>query len=286
MTDPEQPNPDSILLTVDGSLPSKSAAYAATQIASAMGWRLHALYVVDVTQVFEVYSDTTRELSELGDEVLHEQQITLFEEQGTLALAEIEGLCQEMNVPVTTEMIFGGVSNIILKAARQYSLVALGRRGNRHKKNIQHLGSNFQQIAHHIHTPLLIGGSDTMQQNIQRVLLAYDGSEFSRKAFTWTENLQRMFTEVTVLSVEKESVENHTWLADRNEEIANTTLTHYEFIREEGNPGQIIASTALSKKVDLILMGANQHPKIFGWAKQSAIDTVLREIDLPVLATK
>jgi len=39
---------------------------------------------------------------------------------GTLTLAEIDELCQEMNVPVTTEMIFGGVPETILESAKQF----------------------------------------------------------------------------------------------------------------------------------------------------------------------
>jgi len=286
MNESQQFDPNRILLAVDGSQSSKAAVYAAAQIASAIGWSLHALYVVDVTQVFEIYGDTSKELSELVDNTRNEQQMTLFEEQGTLVLAEIEGLCQKMGLLVTTEMIFGGIPDTILRTAKQYSLLALGRRGNRHEKDTQHLGSNFQHIAHHIHLPLLIGGNDTTQQKFQRILLAYDGSELSRKALTWTENLQKMFGEVIVLSVEDEHRKDHTWLESRQKEITESTLTHYEFIADQGEAGKMIASIASSRQADLILMGAYQHTQLLEWTKHSVIDNVLREVNLPVLAMK
>jgi nucleotide-binding universal stress UspA family protein len=276
----------SILLAVDGSLSAKAAAYAAAQIAYAMQWRLHALYVVDVNQVFELYSNSSPELGELGEDVPEEQKITLFEEQGTLALTEIEGVCQEMTIPVTTEMILGGIPNIILESAQQYNLLALGRRGNRHEKDTHHLGSNFRQIAHHTHIPLLIGGDYKTQQKFRRVLLAYDGGELSREALTWVEGLQTIFAEVMALSVEKEHEKDPAWLEERQREIAESALAHCKFIRREGEPEQVIASIASSRKADLIVMGAYQHAQLLEWATHSTIDSVLREIGFPILATK
>ena len=251
-----------------------------------MQWRIHALYVVDVTQVFDPYSDISQELSELGEEMPYEQKVKLFEEQGTLALAEIEDLCEQMNVPITTEMVFGGVPVNILQISEEYDLLAIGHMGNRHAEEKRYLGSNFQQIAHHTHIPLLTGGGQYMPRELQRVLLAYDGSQLSCKAFEWTESLQSMFKAVLVLSVEREKDRKHTWLADRHEEIDESALAQYEFIRAAGNPGHIIASEALAEQADLILMGAYQHANLLRGVRHSTLDTVLRETDLPVLAIK
>jgi len=285
-TTQKQFKPGKILLAVDGSPSSKAAAYAAIQLASKMQWDLHALYIVDVTDVFDIYTDTSKELSELEEETLRERKVGLFKEQGSLALTEIEGICQGMNIPVTTEIRFGGVPEIILKASKGYSLLSIGRRGNRHVKDSKHLGSNFQQIAHHARIPLLIGDSHYMPRKFQRALLAYDGSELSREAVKWGETLSGLFKAVTVLAVEKENERDHTWLADRHEEIAASALTQYGFIQAAGNPGRMVASKALAEGADLILMGAYQHTNLLRWARHSTIDTVLRETDLPVLAIK
>ena len=277
---------DSILLAIDGSMSAKGAALAATQIASVMQWSLHAVYVVDSTEAFDLYSDIVPELGELRNDVPDERKITLFEEQGTLALAEIIGMCQRVNVPITTEMVMGNTQNIILDSANQYNLLALGRRGNRHETDTQHLGSNFRHIAHHVTIPILIGGNYNPQQEFRHGLLAYDGGELSRQALTWIESLQVMFAEVMVLSIEKEHETEHAWLEERKNEIAGSVLAHAEFISAEGEPGKIIASTALSRQVNLILMGAYQHGEFLEWATNSAIDVVLREINLPILAAK
>lgn len=281
----QQHDSGKILLAVDGSSSAKAAAYAAAQIAPALRWDLHALYVVDVTQVFEIYRDTSQELSEFGEEIPHEQKVALFEEQGALALAEIKALCQERRVSVTTEMLFGGIPEIILKKSQDYNLLAIGRLGNRHLKDPRHFGSNFQQIAHHIHQPLLVGSQgDVPQRKLERALLAYDGSESARKTLAWTEQLQTAFTKVMAISVRKEDERDFSWLEDRHAEIAESVLTHFEFIPQNGEPGSSIVTTALSKHADLVLMGAPHRTRLFRWNNHNVFDTVLRETDLPVLA--
>ena len=125
-----------------------------------------------------------------------------------------------------------------------------------------------------------------MPRKFQRALLAYDGNQLSHEALQWAEKLQCLFRTVVVLSVEKENERDHTWLADQHEEIEESVLTQYEFIRAAGNPGHMIVSKALAEGTDLILMGAYRHTNLLRWARHSTIDTVLRETDLPVLAIK
>ena len=278
---------NSILLAVDGSPSAKAAAYAATQVASALRWNIHALYVVDAAQVFEMYSDSSQELGKLGEEISNEQRITFFEEQGTLALTEIDAMCQERDVQVTTDMIFGGVSETILKSAEQFALLALGRRGNHHLKDTHHLGNNFRRIAHHTRTPLLIGNDDKTPLKDQHILLAYDGSALSRTALSWTEKLQTKYADVMALSVGKKGEMDCTsWLEERQKEIANSSLQHYEFDKEIGEPGEVIASVASSRQADLIVMGAYQHSQLREWATHSILNSVISEVKIPILAAK
>jgi len=287
MNNTQRFNPNSILLAVDGSPSSKAAAYVASQVASTFEWNIHAMYVVDAAQVFEMYSNPSQELSKLDGEISNERLITLFEEQGSLTLAEIDELCQEMNVPVTTEMIFGGVPEIILEASKQYRLLAIGRRGNHRAQDSHRLGHNFRKIAHHTHTPLLISNDEVLPIKCHRVLLAYDGSKPSHAALSWAEKLQRVYTDIMALSVGKKGeMENASWLEARQKEIANSKLMHYEFDREIGAPGKVIASVASSRKADLIVMGAYQHSQLREWATHSTLNSVMHEVAIPILAAK
>lgn len=279
-------NSNNILLAVDGSPSAKAAAYAAIQIASALAWNIHALYVVDATQVFEMYSDTSQELRKLGGEISIEQPVTLFEEQGTLSLIEVEEMCLKMNVPVTTEMIFGGVYETILEVSKHFSLLALGRRGNHYVRDDHHLGSNFRKIAHHARIPLLIGGTENVSLKHQHILLAYDGSKFSQTALSWAEKLQKMFTDVMTVSVGQKCEEDCVWLDERKKEIEDSSLKHYEFDGEIGEPGEIIASVASSRQADMVVMGSYQHSLFREWITHSTLDNVMHEVAIPILAAK
>jgi nucleotide-binding universal stress UspA family protein len=225
-------------------------------------------------------------LKELGNDLPKERHISLFEEEGTLALVEIKDIGREMGTAVTTEMIFGGIPEIILESAKQSNLLALGRRGNRHEKHSQHLGSNFRQIEHHAHIPLLIGGSEPTQEELNRVLLAYNGNDLSRSALNWVEGLQTIFTDIIVLSVKTKNEPGSAWLEKRQEEISKSTLGHWDFVGMEGEPGPIITSTALARQADLIVMGAYRHRQLIEWASHRTLNYVLSNIDLPIMAIK
>jgi len=280
------PNPGMILLATDGSPSARSAAYGAAQIALALQWRLHAVYVIDVSQAFDLYSNINQELKELGtDPPQNEQRITLFEEQGTLALSEIQNVCVEMGLIITTEMIIGDVSDTILKSASNYSLLALGQRGNRHESDSQHLGSNFRQIAHHSPIPVLIGDRENIHKKFKRILLAYDGTEFSIHALDWVEHMQKLFTQIIAVSVD-ETKDGNVWLNERKKEIADSSLTKCEFVGEKGNAGEIIAATAYARHADMIVMGSYHHSQFLEWARHSTLNTVLRDVNLPILAAQ
>jgi len=286
MNDTQQFNPNSILLAVDGSPSAKAAAFTAVEVASTLNWNIHALYVVDAAQVFEMYSDSSQELNKLGGEISNERLITLFEEQGMLTLAEIDELCQEMNVPITTEMIFGGVPETILEVSKGFNLLALGRRGNNHISDSQHLGRNFRRIAYHTRTPLLISNDSDTPLKHKRVLLAYDGSVPSHIALSWTEKLQRMFANVMALSVGQNCEGDCLWLEERQREIAASSLENYEFDKELGQPEKIIPSVARARHADLVVMGAYQHSQILEWATHSTLNSVTRNASIPILAVK
>lgn len=280
-------NDEKIYLAVDGSPSSRSAAFVAAQIAAIKHWSLHAVYVVDITQAIDMYGDIEQELSELGDEIPQsDRPISLLKEQGNLALMEIKGICNSLNVPLTTDMIAGSTSTIVLETSSEYSLLALGRQGNRHQGESQHLGSNFREIAHRAEISLLIGGREYSPEKIQHILLAYDGSEHARHALQWAESLRSAFSSVMTLSIEKEDETKHDWLNSRKLEITNSALANSAFTQAQGEAGPTIASVSSAKQMDLILMGGYRHSQLVEWATHSTLNKVLRECDIPILAAK
>ena len=275
-----------ILAAVDGSPSSRSAAYAAAQMASLLHWSMHALYVVDLTEALEPYNPINRDLSELGDERPEgEKRLTLLEEQGLLVLEEVRTMCEKYTVSVTTEMMAGDIPSIILDAAGQYDILALGRRGNHHNGEMNHLGSNFRHIMHHCKTSVLVGASHDDRRNFRNLLLAYNGSDLSRCALGWTERLQSLFKEKIVISVGNEHL-GQVWLKERESEITGSALVHPDFVTEIGEAPPSISRLVLARKTDLLVMGGHHHSHLLEWAAHSTLNGVLREVDVPILAAK
>jgi hypothetical protein len=84
-------------------------------------------------------------------------------------------LIQVCNVksPVTVEIEFGGVPELLLQQAAQAQMVALGRRGHGHTTDPDHLGRNFRAIAHQAHQPMLIVWLHSFIQRLSALLLTY-----------------------------------------------------------------------------------------------------------------
>ncbi len=79
-----------ILRAVDGSRAAKSAAYAVARIASTLQWQIHAQYVVDLSQTFELFADSSPETGRPEDNLSNAERAKAFRQRGTLALNEVE----------------------------------------------------------------------------------------------------------------------------------------------------------------------------------------------------
>jgi nucleotide-binding universal stress UspA family protein len=180
MTDKET---NRIVVAQDGSPAALAAAGIAIQIARSQDLFIHGLYVVDEALALDSYADYQHELESNGEPASRAELLTWFEEQGDAALQMLEARCQATGVPVTAELLAGGVPEMVLRQSEQARLLAIGRRGHGHAGDPHHLGRSFRTIAHHAHLPIVIGGGE--ERTVRRLLLAYDGSERTQPALSW-----------------------------------------------------------------------------------------------------
>ncbi len=266
-----------ILVAYDGSATARSAALLAIQIAQSQRRRIHGLYVIDDSLTLDAYASYSAELGRSDEPASRAELVKWFGERGETVLQWLEARCRENHVPVTTEMMFGGVSELITQAATEAQLLALGRRGLTHADAPGYLGRNFRAIAHHARCPVLAGG-DT-QRPAQRILLAYNGSERARHALNWTALLQRTLSaEVIALAVkEEDTAPIERWLTEVQEHITADCLARY------GQPAVEIVETADENQIDLIVMGSYRHTALLEWLVGSTVDRVLRDTTVSVL---
>jgi len=281
-----------ILVADDHSLEARAAANAAFQIAGNLNLTIRGLYVIDEGLALDTYANYHAELSDLlftpngnvREPTSRAELMSWFETQGEVALHWLETACADAGVPLTTRLMAGGVSELVLRNAAQAQLLAIGRRGHGHTDDSKSLGHNFRKIAHHVHVPMLVGGKTT--PCLHRLLLAYDGQEHADEALAWTAQLQRdLSAEVIVLTVceDTESCQAGMSLAEIEDRLAKSDLETYRLLTGQGRPSTAMAAIAAANDVDLIILGRYRHPALLEWLVGSTVDRLLRATSLPVL---
>jgi nucleotide-binding universal stress UspA family protein len=290
MTDKEYGSPY-ILVADDDSSEAHAAAKAAFQIARVQDLAIRGLYVVDESLALDTYASYQAELPILPDSHDYGREpksraelMRWFENQGALALDWLQTASEEAGVSVTTELLAGGVSELVLRDAAKARLLAIGRRGHGHKDASESLGHNFRKIAHHVHLPMLVGGKKT--PSLHHLLLAYHGRAHADAALAWAAQLQRdLSAEVIVLSVSEDTDSSHSGMSLEEIEyrLAQSDLAAYRFLTGQGLPAAEIAAIAVANDVDLIILGRYRHSAPVEWLVGSTVDRLLRATSLPVL---
>jgi nucleotide-binding universal stress UspA family protein len=274
---------DSILVALDGSRPSQTAASLAIQIAQRENLLIQGLYVVDDVLVLDPYSSLEKELDIQQRDLSSDERANLLENQGDTVLRWLEDRCQTAGVPVKTELRLGQLHDIINSRAESPRLLAMGRRGRSYDQDTASLGHNFREIAHHPPAPMLIGGDELPL--IQRMLLAYDGSMQAKHALFWAGSLQRVWqSHLLALSVADENASSR-WLQEMEEQVDESGLEEYRFIGRQGDPATQILQTIIDENVDLVIMGGHQHGALLEWFTGSTLDQVLRSTQVPLFMT-
>ena len=210
--------------------------------------------------------------------------IARFEQRGEVALKWLEASCREARVPVTTDLLFGGVPELVLQATAEAELVALGRRGHGHPTDQKYLGRNLRAIAQHPQQPMLVAGDE--RRLIKRLLLVYDPSRRNQRALTWASLFQHMLPSTAVVLVSQEVYQaSQPGLPEAEVQayLEQTGLSDYHLVSSERSLAAGIVSAAADNDVDLIVMGEHRHTIASRWLIGPVLNHVLRNTSLPVL---
>lgn len=280
MQEKEIKNED-ILVGLDGSRPSKSAAKFAVQIAQNLNWSVHGIFVIDETIIMGSYEFNKAELGIAETPNSKAELVEWFEDFGEREIHWLENLCHTAHVPVSASLLFGGVPDNLLDNAAHVRFLALGRRGNSHTKNSAHLGQYFQSIARRVRIPILVGGE--YHRFVDRMLLAYDGSAAARSALKWAARFQKaMHCQVFVVTVNETSEPMSQWLYQIEHDLNEEGLETGDLIAERSNLVEAILSAISSSSVDLILMGKYSHIRLLKWLFGSKVDVILHQTQCPI----
>jgi nucleotide-binding universal stress UspA family protein len=271
------------LVAFDGSAAAQSAATAAIQIVQGQNLSVRGLYVLDEVLALDTYGDIPKELGKSSVVTSRTELLNRLEAQGDWALEWLQAQCHSVQVPVTTEILFGGVAELVVQQANTAALLAIGRRGHSRGDDPRALGRHFKTIARRTNRPVLVGGDQV--RTLHRLLLAYNGSKRAQNALTWVSRLRKTLpAEVSILVVRETDSDP----VDQWSEEAQALLNHGNpaecwCLHRRGEPGTEIVSAAEDIQADLIVMGRYGHSAIVDWLVGSTVDSVLKNSQLSVL---
>jgi nucleotide-binding universal stress UspA family protein len=197
-------------------------------------------------------------------------------------LETFETRCREAGIAFEGVSRKGILSRVIASMVDEYDLVLLGRKGEHAEWHAYPLGSSVEAVIRTTRKPVLI--TPKRFSPIQRGLVAYDGSQYSKDSLDFAAricNETRM--EAVVLTVQSEP-EVAGRLESEARDIVRSHGLECEFLVRSGDPGAVIPATAVEQECQLIVMGAYGHTKIREMILGSTTEQVLMNaLDLAIL---
>lgn len=272
-----------ILVAIDGFPAANAAAHAAIQIAQARSLSIDGLFIIDEALLLNPYADFRHELGSLSDDLSRDHLLAIWKVRGSEVLDGLEDQCRVANVPIHTELMLGGVTELILRKAEQSEMLSLGRRGGISDPQSDRLGHNFRYIAHHVRCPVIVGG-DNHYRSMKRVLLAYEDDERALCAVEWAALLQHdLPSDLIVLAMQHQDECPPQWETAIKACLDRGGLQNYNLVIRTGVTAAAITTVSSTHHADLIIMAHYQHNAFLEWLMGSTVDTILRNSPLPVL---
>lgn len=274
----------SILLGMDGSEHAWSAWRYALDLARVYRAWLRALAVVDT----RVLAEQTRAAhggfypSPLGPEYGRAEDA---ETKLNELLEEVRRKTEAAGVRAQVMLSRGDPAPTIWSHDPLVDLIAIGHRGDRGGWDRFTMGSVAVGVVRHSSRPVLV--APTEYKPIQRLLVAYDGSESSKHALTWAADLAgTMKLPLEVVHVNDNSALGVMTVREANAYFKPYGLSEVNTIVREGEVAQQILAVAGERGAGLIIMGAYGHSRLREMILGSVTEEVLRQAETPLLLTR
>jgi nucleotide-binding universal stress UspA family protein len=273
----------SILVTLDGSEHSQTAARYALWLAERLQATAIGMHVVDVVSIegsgaflhdvsgslgFEPYLDFSSKMRDA------------LTERGKIVLEQFLNACAERKVRADTQLATGIVANEICEQARTADLVVVGHRGMNERFSTGLLGGTTESVTRKCPKPVLVSPMEF--RPVTRPLLAYDGSPRAAAAMhEAAELVAALGVPLTVLHVGKDDAAAARVL-DEARRYLETRGIEDELITQPGYANESILGTMAAGDHDLLVIGAYGHSRIIEMVLGSTTEYVLRNASAPV----
>ncbi len=275
-----------VLLCTDGSAYSQVCCQYAAWLAGRISCEFEVLYVTDLRQ-FEVpmVADLSGSLGVQPYQAVLSKLQELETEKAKLVLQDAERLLSD--VPVSAPTKFTHRTGFLVDCFQEFEqsadLVVLGKRGENVDFATGHLGSTMERVVRASHQPCLV--TSRSFQNIDRVLLAFDGSKSCHKALQYlVESPAFRGLELHVVIVAPRAGEESALATLREAESALTAAGQSPTCQMlHGVPEDEIAAYVAAHGINCLIMGAYGHSRIRHLVIGSTTTAMMRQCRVPVL---
>jgi nucleotide-binding universal stress UspA family protein len=276
-----------ILFCTDGSPAADVAGDYAIWFAKKLGARLRALHVIDIRMLEGPWmADLSGSVGAQPYSALLPQLQQIQHEKAATILAAVEKRCRDAGVACETAHETGTLAHVMLQYEERADIVVLGQHGEHAAWSEGVLGSSVERMARASVKPCLVT-TDKFQQ-IQHMLIAYDGSEESSKALrtgiALAPSLGAKVTITTVAALGGEDASSEILHKAKQLALDGGVEAGLELLH--GDPETEILLVRETVGADLIVMGAYGHTRIRELILGSTTSHVLRKANVPVLLVR
>ncbi len=273
-----------VLACVDGASVSAAVGDYACWIANTIGAPLRLLHTIEHSADPAV-ADLSGAIGLGSREGLLEELTALEQVRGKLLIehgkeilsaARARAVAAGVADPQTAQR-HGGLAEALVELEDELRVVVLGIRGEAHEREHSGLGAQLETVVRSLHRPLLV--VNTVFTAPRRVMLAYNGSDASRKALGMVAS-SLLFRGVPCHVV---------YVGDKRQELLDEAAQILEGAGIEAVTAQLggriedaLSAYQTRHDIDLTLMGAFSHSRIRGFLVGSFTAKMMAKTQRPL----
>ncbi len=253
------------LADIPGNLSARNYAF---WLAKKKGSQIHAVALIDIA-AFEVPVLGTPDgfMPSVVAPPLKESRILMNELTGAARdrLDHFADQCASRGIPFSTEIKTGIPGEVIGRMAIAHDIVVVSRTGyNRIETAQETVDSLVAPVIRHSVRPVLVAGIEFREESdIQKVLVAYDGSSHSARALvSAAEIAARPGVDCILVTVAQSEELGRELIMTSESFLLHHGITPTARVVTGSKPSDVICEMVASGKADLVIMGAYGHSPI------------------------
>lgn len=274
-----------VVACIDGTAISSAVSDYAAWSSLRLSAPLVLLHILDKS-AYPVHGDLSGNIGLDSREALLQELAELDRQRGKLALKQGRMMLEEARRRALDDGVadpivhqrHGDLLESLLAIEQDTRLLVVGK----HDENLHaHVGSRLETLVRSLHRPLLVCANDYKPP--QRVMIAFDGSDTTRKAVDMVAG-SPLFAGLPchLVLVGADNEANRSLLDEARQTLEAARFTVTTALRQ-GDIERTLCDYRAEHDIDIIVMGAYGHSVIRRFLVGSTTTAVVRNAQVPVL---